>query len=196
MAPETKSRLVALALAIGAVWAVSLFALSYSDVLVYQLALVPRRIDGLLGIVGMPFVHGSFGHLMSNTMPLLVFGAFLLLRGVRYYVAVSLGIVVLGGVLLWLFGREAAHIGASGVVFGYFGFLVTRGVYERSLQSVAVALLVVVLYGGMVWGVLPGTDGVSWDGHLAGLVAGIVVSRVAFGMERRRTQPARDPLQD
>ena len=193
MAPETKSRIVALALVIGAVWAVSLVALSYGDALIYRLALVPRRIDGLPGIVGMPFVHGSFGHLMSNTMSLLVFGAVLLSRGVRYYVTVSLGIVVLGGVLLWLFGREAAHIGASGVVFGYFGFLVTRGVYERSFQSVAVAGLVVLLYGGMIWGVLPGTDGVSWDGHLAGLVAGIVVARVAFGMERRRRQPARDP---
>ena len=193
MAPETKSRIVALALVIGVVWAVSLVALSYGDALIYRLALVPRRIDGLLGIVGMPFVHGSFGHLMSNTMSLLVFGAFLLFRGVRYYVMVSLGIVGLGGVLLWLFGREAAHIGASGVVFGYFGFLLTRGVYERSFQSVAVAGLVVLLYGGMIWGVLPGADGVSWDGHLAGLVAGIVVARVAFGMERRRRQPARDP---
>ncbi|MCE2424819.1 MAG: rhomboid family intramembrane serine protease [Pseudomonadales bacterium] len=193
MAPETKSRIVALALVIGAVWAVSLVALSYGDALIYRLALVPRRIDGLPGIVGMPFVHGSFGHLMSNTMSLLVFGAFLLFRGVRYYVMVSLGIVGLGGVLLWLFGREAAHIGASGVVFGYFGFLLTRGVYERSFQSVAVAGLVVLLYGGMIWGVLPGADGVSWDGHLAGLVAGIVVARVAFGMERRRRQPARDP---
>ena len=193
MAPETKSRIVALALVIGAVWAVSLVALSYGDALIYRLALVPRRIDGLLGIVGMPFVHGSFGHLMSNTMSLLVFGAFLLFRGVRYYVMVSLGIVGLGGVLLWLFGREAAHIGASGVVFGYFGFLLTRGVYERSFQSVAVAGLVVLFYGGMIWGVLPGAEGVSWDGHLAGLVAGIVVARVAFGMERRRRQPARDP---
>lgn len=193
MAPETKSRIVALALVIGAVWAVSLVALSYGDALIYRLALVPRRIDGLPGIVGMPFVHGSFGHLMSNTMSLLVFGAFLLFRGVRYYVMVSLGIVGLGGVLLWLFGREAAHIGASGVVFGYFGFLLTRGVYERSFQSVAVAGLVVLLYGGMIWGVLPGAEGVSWDGHLAGLVAGIVVARVAFGMERRRRQPARDP---
>ncbi len=193
MTPQTKSRVVALALVIGAVWAVSLVALGYGDALIYRLALVPRQIDGLPGIVGMPFVHGSFGHLMSNTIPLFVFGAFLLFRGVRYYVTVSLGIVVLGGILLWLFGREAAHIGASGVVFGYFGFLLTRGVYERSFQSVAVAGLVVLLYGGMIWGVLPGADGVSWDGHLVGLVAGIVVARVAFGMERRRQQPARDP---
>ena len=193
MAPDTRSRIVVLALVIAAVWAVSLVALGYGDALIYRLALVPRRVDGLPGVLAMPFVHGSFAHLMSNTIPLLVFGAFLLLRGVRYYVAVSLGLVVLGGVLLWLFGREAAHIGASGVVFGYFGFLVTRGVYERSLQAVGVALLVVVLYGGMIFGVLPGADGVSWDGHLTGLVAGIAVARVAFEMERRRTQGAQDP---
>lgn len=194
--PETRSRIVALALVVAGVWAVSLVALGYGDALIYRLALVPRRIDGLPGVVAMPFVHGSFGHLMSNTIPLLVFGAFLLLRGVRYYVAISLAIVVLGGVLLWMFGREAAHIGASGVVFGYFGFLVTRGVYERSLQAVAVAVVVVVLYGGMIFGVLPGAAGVSWDGHLTGFVAGIVVARVAFGMAGRRTHQAATPVSE
>jgi len=190
MGAEIKSRVVVLALVVGAVWLVSWIALAYGEVLIYQLALVPRRLASLHGIIGMPFVHDSFGHLMTNTVPLLAFGAILLFRGVRYYLAVSAGIVVITGVLLWVFGREAAHIGASGVVFGYLGFLVTRGFYERSFRAVGVAALVVLLYGGMIWGVLPGETGVSWDGHLCGLIAGIVVARVAFGLDRRRTREA------
>ena len=112
-------------------------------------------------------------------------------------------IMLLGGVLLWCFGRSDAHIGASGLAFGYLGFLVTRGFYERSWQSIGLAALVVFLYGGMIWGVVPRDDGVSWEAHLFGLLAGMVVARVAFGLERSRRQaladedpsgPARAPI--
>ena len=107
------------------VWAVSLYGLFVDERLVYALALVPRRIDGLPGILSAPLVHGSFAHLLANTVPLLI----------------------LGGLGLWVLGRDAAHIGASGLIFGYFGFLVGRGYYERRLQSIAVSVLVVVVYG-------------------------------------------------
>ena len=171
---------------VGVVWCVSGVALAFDNqVLVYQLALIPRRLDALVGIVGMPFVHGTFAHLMTNTLPLLVLGAMLLFRGVRYFALATAAIIVLGGVALWCFGREAAHIGASGVVFGYIGFLVTRGLYERRWQSIGVAVLVVFLYGGAIWGVLPSQPGVSWEAHLFGLLAGIIVSRVAFALESK-----------
>ena len=87
---------------------------------------------------------------------------------------------------MWCFGRNAAHIGASGLAFGYLGFLVTRGFYERSWQSIGVAALVVFLYGGMIWGLVPRNDGVSWEAHLFGLLAGMAVAPVAFGLERNR----------
>ena len=185
-----KTRLFVLTVSVGVVWGVSGFALVFdNETLVYHLALIPRRADALVGIVGMPFVHGSLGHLMANTVPLVVLGAMLLFRGVRYYVLVTAGIIVLGGIALWCFGRDAAHIGASGVVFGYLGFLVTRGLYERSWQSIGVSALVVFLYGGAIWGVLPQDDGVSWEGHLYGLLAGIVVARAAFALEPKRDSP-------
>ena len=166
------------------VWAVSLYGLLVDERLVYALALVPRRIEGLPGILSAPLVHGSFAHLLANTVPLLILGGMVVARGVAYHLAMTLAIVLLGGLGLWVFGRNAAHIGASGLIFGYFGLLVARGYYERSLQSIAVAVMVVVVYGGMIAGVLPRDDQVSWEAHLFGLLAGGLCARAALGRTR------------
>lgn len=160
------------------VWAVSLYGLFVDERLVFAFALVPRRVDGLPGILSTPLVHGSVVHLLANTVPLLVLGGMVVLRGAAYYLATTLAIVVLGGVGLWALGRDAAHIGASGLVFGYFGLLVARGYYERRLASIALSVAVVVLYGGMIFGVLPRDDHVSWEAHLFGLLAGGLCARV------------------
>lgn len=166
------------------VWAVSLYGLFVDERLVYALALVPRSIEGLPGILSAPLVHGSFAHLLANTVPLLILGGMVVARGVAYYLAVTPAIVLLGGLGLWALGRNAAHIGASGLIFGYFGLLVARGYYERSLQSIAVSVVVVVVYGGMLAGVLPSGDHVSWEAHLFGLLAGGLCARAAIGRAR------------
>ena len=166
------------------IWAVSLYGLFVDERLVDVLALAPRRIDGLPGILSAPLVHGSFAHLLANTVPLLILGGLVVIRGVASYLTTTLAIVVLGGLGLWVLGRDAAHIGASGLIFGYFGFLVGRGYYERRLQSIAVSVLVVVVYGGLIVGVLPRGDRVSWEAHLFGLIAGGLCARVAFARER------------
>ena len=159
------------------VWSVSLYGLFVDERVVFALALVPRRLDSLPGILGTPLVHGSVAHLLANTVPLLVLGGMVVMRGAAYYVRTTLAIVVLGGLGLWLLGRDAAHVGASGLAFGYFGFLVARGYYERRVGSIAVSLLVVVVYGGMIFGVVPRGDHVSWEGHLFGLLAGGLCAR-------------------
>ena len=193
MESPTKSRILVLMMCVGVIWGVSGFALLFDNqFLLYHLAVIPRELGSLPGVVGMPFVHGSWWHLISNTMPLLILGGVVMFRGIRYFGAVTFMIMLLGGVLLWCFGRSAAHIGASGLAFGYLGFLVTRGFYERSWQSIGVAALVVFLYGGMIFGVVPRDDGVSWEAHLFGLLAGMVVARVAFGLERNRQQALAD----
>ena len=174
-----KPRAAALGAVAALVWAVSLYGLLVDESLVYALAVVPRRFDGLAGILGAPLVHGSFAHLAANTFPLLILGGMVAIRGVAYYVTATLVIVVLGGLGLWVFGRSAAHVGASGLIFGYFGFLVSRGYYERSLESAAAAILVAVVYGGMIAGVLPQDDRVSWEAHLFGLLAGGLCARSA-----------------
>lgn len=183
-----QSRAATLFGSVALVWAVSLYGLLVDERLVYALALVPRRIEGLPGILSAPLVHGSFAHLLANTVPLLILGGMVIARGVAYYLAVTLAIVVLGGLGLWVFGRNAAHIGASGLIFGYFGLLVARGYYERSLQSIAVAIVVVVVYGGMIAGVLPRGDQVSWEAHLFGLLAGGLCARAALGRALANTE--------
>ena len=181
-----RPRAVVLFAGAALVWAVSLYGLLVDESLVFALAVVPRRFDGLSGVLGAPLVHGSFAHLAANTFPLLILGGMVAIRGVAYYVAATLAIVVLGGLGLWVFGRSAAHVGASGLIFGYFGLLVGRGYYERSLQSVAVAALVAVFYGGMLAGILPRDPGVSWEAHLFGLLAGGLGARVARVPPSRR----------
>ena len=119
-----KPRVVALFVGAALVWAVSLYGLLVDENLVYALAVVPRRFDGLFGLLGAPLVHGSFAHLAANTFPLLILGGMVAVRGVAYYVTATLAIAVLGGLGLWVFGRSAAHVGASGLIFGYFGLLV------------------------------------------------------------------------
>nr|VFJ95678.1 MAG: Rhomboid family protein [Candidatus Kentron sp. H]VFJ96523.1 MAG: Rhomboid family protein [Candidatus Kentron sp. H]VFK02448.1 MAG: Rhomboid family protein [Candidatus Kentron sp. H] len=142
------------------------------------LGILPRTPQGLMGIPLSPFLHAGLMHAALNTVPLLVLGALVSLRGVGTWLMASGIIVFIGGGAVWLLGRESYHIGASGLVFGYFGFLVGRVWYDRRLASLAVAVITVLLYGGLIWGVLPTRWHVSWEGHLFGLIAGIIAARV------------------
>ena len=133
----------------------------------------PRETGGLLGILFAPFLHGGFAHLMANTIPFLVLGWLILLHSVRDFVAVSLLAMLVGGFGTWLTGSPGSvHVGASGVVFGYFGFLLLRGWFRRSVWSILLSLLIGVAYGGLLFGVLPGQAGISWQGHLFGFLGG------------------------
>ena len=152
-------------------------ALPYRFLSEFELS-VPYLAGSLRGILLAPLLHGSFSHLMSNTFPLLLLGGFVALRGTKTLVGLSLFVVVLGGLLVWLLGRPAIHIGASGLVFGYFGYLVAQGWYERSFVSIAVAAAVLLLYGGIIFGVLPQAGFISWEGHLFGLIAGVLAARM------------------
>ena len=109
---------------LAVIWAVSLYGLYADDRVVPALALLPRRVDGLPGILTAPLVHASLAHLLANTAPLVILGGMVAIRGAAYYLSTTLAIAVFGGLGLWLIGRDAAHIGASGVIFGSFGFLV------------------------------------------------------------------------
>jgi membrane associated rhomboid family serine protease len=163
---------------LGAIWAVYLLDL-FLPLEIF--GLIPRRLSGIPGIVAMPMLHANLAHLLSNTVPLLVL--LTLLAGSRASSSlVVLLICLLGGTLLWLFGRSAIHIGASLLVFGLITFLVASGLwFERRPVPVLVALLVVFFYGiPLILGVLPriwSQDSVSWDGHLCGAIAGVIVAQ-------------------
>ena len=150
--------------------------------------IVPRQIDGLSGVATAPFLHAGFGHLLANTFPLLILGALIAFKGFRRFVAVSLGVIVLGGLGLWVIGRDGVHVGASIVVFGYFGYLIAAAVFERRLRSIVLAAVATLLYGGLIWGVLPSDSAISWEGHLSGLVAGVFI---AWWVTRPPDQPGR-----
>ncbi len=158
-------------------YGLSPMALPYRWLSEFELS-VPYLAGSIRGILLSPLLHGSFSHLLSNTFPLLVLGGFVALRGTRTLIGLTLFVVVLGGLLVWVVGRPAVHIGASGLVFGYFGYLVAQGWYERSFVSIVVAVAVLLLYGGIIFGVLPQGGFISWEGHLFGLVAGVLAARM------------------
>lgn len=138
----------------------------------------PRNISGLLGVVTMPWLHGGFGHLISNTSTFAVLGYLVLATERERFLSTSLKIIVLSGLGTWLIGRGGSvHIGASALIYGYFGYLVTRAFLEKKLLWVILGIALCFFYGGMIWGVIPSGGPVSWEGHLAGFLAGIWLAR-------------------
>lgn len=150
----------------------------------------PGSTDGLSGILFAPLLHGGFGHLIANTVPLLVLGFLILLSGVSQWVAVTAAVWLIGGLGTWLFGGVGTvHIGASGLVFGWLAYLIVRGFFNRQPAQILVGVAVFLVYGGALWGVLPGQPGISWQGHLFGAVGGVVVAWLLAS--RERTPPGR-----
>lgn len=140
--------------------------------------IVPRTTQGLLGILVAPFLHANLAHLMANTVPFLIFGWLVMLRDRRHFGVVTLMGLLGSGLLSWTLGPpRSIHIGASGVIFGYFGFLLLAGWFARKWSAIAISLLVAIVWGGTVFGVLPGTPGVSWQGHLGGFLGGVLAAR-------------------
>lgn len=148
----------------------------------------PRTKQGLWGILFAPFLHGSTEHLMANTVPLLTLGWLVMLRDSKHFIPVTLLSMLGAGLCAWTLGAPGSvHIGASGVVFGYLGFLMLAGWYARSLGAIALSVLVTALWGSVVLGVLPGQPGISWQAHLGGFVGGVLAARwLAPGHPARR----------
>jgi membrane associated rhomboid family serine protease len=144
-----------------------------------QFGIVPRSPYGLAGIVLAPFLHASFTHLIANTLPYLTLGWLIVMRRIGDFVWVSLIAALAAGIGTWLVApADTVHVGASGVIFGYLGFLLSRGYFERSLSSILLSILIGVVYGGLLWGMLPGQSGISWQGHVFGFVGGIAAARL------------------
>ncbi len=144
------------------------------------LGVYPRHLEGLRGILTMPFIHADLKHLFSNSVPLLILGAALIFFYRELALRVFLWIYFLDGFWLWLGGRENFHIGASGLVYGLSSFLFFSGIFRRDTRLIAISLLVVFLYGGLLWGIFPDFLGVevSWEAHLYGAAAGLLLAWV------------------
>jgi membrane associated rhomboid family serine protease len=160
---------------VGALWLVKLIELIAGLNLIHY-GVYPRTLRGLSGIALAPLIHASLLHLFSNTLPVIILGT-TLLYGYPRSARLVIPVVYFGsGIGVWLFARSAWHIGASGLTFGLMFFILTMGVLRWDTRSIALALVVFLLYGGMVWGVVPGDPSVSFESHLAGALLGITLA--------------------
>jgi membrane associated rhomboid family serine protease len=188
-ARHLRRELAGIAVFVGVIWAVFIVNWLVFPIDFNSFGLRPRTLFGAVGIVTMPFLHADWGHLLSNTIPLLVLLALLVGSKARSWETV-IEIVLLGGALLWIFGRPATHVGASGLIFGLVAFLIVSGLLERRIIPLIVSLIVGFFYGGtLFWGVLPvGNSGVSWEGHLCGAVAGALIAWLLTRPARAREE--------
>jgi len=149
-----------------------------------QFGIIPRHLARLPGIIWSPFLHVSFRHLAANTLPLLILGSILCACSRSEFLTVTVGGILIGGGLTWLLARNDCHVGASGLIFCYFGFLTSRAYFERTLVTLFLAVICLVIYGGIMRGLLPTSFAISWESHAAGLVAGVASAWLITSQKR------------
>jgi membrane associated rhomboid family serine protease len=142
-----------------------------------KFGIVPRTTSGLIGIFTAPFLHGGLRHLLSNTIPLITLLIVLNTIYPSKTLAVFLFVTLAGGLLVWIFGRDANHIGASGLIYGLVAFLIVYGILEKKYIPIAISIGVALVYGGLIWGIFPSVKSyISWEGHLFGAIAGVLIA--------------------
>lgn len=154
-----------------------------------SLGIESRSFDGLWGILFAPLLHFGWDHLLANTIPLLVLGFVLLLSGIKRAISVTAIVWVVGGVGVWLVApSNTITLGASGLVFGWLAYLLVRGLFTRNWLDIVVGVVMLVLYGSILWGVFPGQESVSWQGHLFGAVGGVLAAWLLARGDRKAAQ--------
>ena len=172
-----KEQAIVLGAALALMWIIFIASWMTGGTLL-MLGVIPRTAIGLRGIIFAPFLHGSLHHLLANSIPFAVLGWLVMLRDSRHFVPVTVAAMIASGMMAWLFGAAGSvHIGASGVIFGYLGFLILSGWYARSMFSIVLSIVVTLLWGGLILGVMPGVAGISWQAHLGGFIGGVLAAR-------------------
>ena len=180
--PQVRPALAITAALIAGLWGEEIVDLSVFGGHLDYYGIEPRDAQTFWHVLTAPFLHAGFPHLIANTVPLAVLTFMSAVRNVWRFVAATLIIAVLGGALVWLFGRGGSvHLGASELIFGLLAYLLGVGWWERTPVAIGVAVISFVLYGGILWGVLPGNPYVSWESHLFGFLAGLVAALVLHG---------------
>jgi membrane associated rhomboid family serine protease len=176
---EFKNQILILGAFIALFWSIQILNFFvFRGSLVY-FGIIPHSVVGLRGILFAPFLHGSWGHLIANTPIFIILGWFVMLQETSDFFIVTALSMLVGGLGIWLFApSNSIHIGASILIFGYLGFLILRGYFQRNIASIALSLMVLILYGGAIWGVLPFNTGVSWQGHLFGFLGGVWAAKL------------------
>src|SRR5688572_23633417 len=144
----------------------------------FSFGVIPRTAIGLRGILFAPFLHGSLDHIVANSIPFVVLGWMVMLRDEKHFIPVTVAGMLGSGLMAWLLGAPGTvHIGASGVIFGYLGFLMLTGWYTRSFLSILLSIVVTLVWGSLVLGMLPGAPGISWQAHVGGFLGGVLAAR-------------------
>lgn len=180
-------------LLVALIWLV--FGLDF--IIPYQftnLGIIPREISGMWGIVCAPFLHVNLTHIISNTFPLFVLTLMLLIFYEKQAFWVWVGIAIIGGSLVWLFAGlfsgPSVHVGASGVIYGLVAFLVVSGIFQKSTALILISIVVLIVYGSLIFGVFPSRPHISWQGHLFGALAGVLM---AYAFRQRLPKRKRKP---
>lgn len=170
---ELKTQALILGSFVALFWLIEILDLTVFRGRLDYFGIVPHSLIGLRGIVFAPFLHGSIGHLLANTLPFVILGWLVMVQETSDFWIVTVLSALIGGLGVWIFGVPGTlHVGSSILIFGYLGFLLLRGYFQRNIPSIALSLLVIFLYGGLIWGVLPVAQGISWQGHLFGFMGG------------------------
>ncbi|RUR12083.1 rhomboid family intramembrane serine protease [Legionella sp. km772] len=174
---QIQSNLPILGIILVIPWAIYLFSSCISKKILL-LGIIPRRLIGLPGIVFAPLLHANFNHIFFNSIPLVVLSCFILINGLHYYLIVTFLITILSGIAIWCFAKNGLHIGASALITGYWSFLVVN-IYQRTTPiTIILGLISLYYFAGIFLGIFPKEKGVSWQGHLYGLLAGIATSYI------------------
>ncbi|MFA7361714.1 MAG: rhomboid family intramembrane serine protease [Candidatus Kapaibacterium sp.] len=162
---------------ISLLWIIKLFE-TFTKTDLSFLGVLPREVKGLIGIITAPLIHSDFSHLASNTFTLIVLMMFLFYAYTNSSFRVFFTVYIFSNVLVWIFGREAYHIGASGIVYGLVTFLFFVGLFRHDSKSIGLSLVVTFMYGGLVWGILPTDPKISFEAHLSGAVVGLLAALI------------------
>lgn len=171
---QTQNNFSILAIMLLVLWLI--FFVSMLDRKLLLLGIIPRHVYGIPGILFAPLLHYNFNHIFFNSIPLIVLSNFILINGLYYFLIVTLMITVLSGVAVWCFGKPAIHVGASGVITGYWGFLVSNIYQKGSLTTIILGIISIYYFAGLFLGIFPKDKGVSWESHFFGLLAGLATS--------------------
>lgn len=172
---QTKNNFPILATIILTVWVI-FFITHFINRRILLLGIIPRRLRGLPGILLAPLLHADFNHIFFNSIPLLVLSNFVLINGIPYYLIVTLMITVLSGTAVWCFAKPGVHVGASGLITGYWALLISNIYQSGTLTTIILGLISLYYFAGIFLGIFPREKGVSWEAHLFGLLAGFATS--------------------
>ncbi|MGM9451856.1 rhomboid family intramembrane serine protease [Legionella bozemanae] len=171
---QTKNNIPILEIILLIIWLFFFASLFFRKILL--LGIIPRRVYGLPGILFAPLLHANFNHIFFNSIPLVVLSNFILINGLSYFLVVTIMITVLSGIAIWCFAKPGLHIGASGLITGYWGFLVSNIYQSGTLTTIILGIICIYYFAGIFFGIFPKEKGVSWEAHLFGLLAGLATS--------------------